>query len=751
MNLKTVSTGATLLLAGLFVINASAGSLDPELEAAIEGMSPGDPVDVIIRCVDPLDPTSVEPQDLVPALRNKATACETSLTNVLENTALEPPETLWIINGIAARVPVSSLNGLVHRAGVDVVYLNETVELPPEPVLTGAPGNPPLTYWNIDEIRATDLWGLGYYGTGVTVATMDTGVDALHADIGPRWRGDPDNADTWSSSWYDPNGEHAAPFDADGHGTGVMGLIVGGNAGGFDIGVAPDAQWIAVKIFNDRGQSKFSRIHQGFQWLLDPDGNQSSDDAPDIVNSSWVLQGTQDGCDGHFAPDIAALKTAGIAVVFSAGNTGPDFNTSMEPANNPGSLSVGAIDSAQRVVSSSSRGPSACGGGIYPGIAAPGKDVLTAGLTTNGANPTNYAFSSGTSFAAPHVAGAMAVLKSAYPGKSMDEIEAALTNGAFDLGTAGPDNDSGVGLVDLVESYMLMEGSTPSDADQDGVPDSSDQCPDTPSGESVDANGCSTSQLDSDGDGISDAQDLCPGTALGTTVDSTGCPVTPTDSDQDGVPDESDQCPNTPPGESVDAGGCSASQLDSDGDGVNDAQDQCPGTSPGTTVDSTGCAVTPTDSDQDGVPDESDQCPDTPAGESVDAGGCSASQLDSDGDGINDALDQCPDTPTGESVDANGCTVEPPPGDVTIVITQASYSASKDTVTVWASSDLGKQADLSVSFTLADGSVTSNIGMSWKNKNGRWESTIRRFARNYGAEPVSVTVSGPEGAVSAAF
>jgi hypothetical protein len=88
---------------------------------------------------------------------------------------------------------------------------------------------------------------------------------------------------------------------------------------------------------------------------------------------------------------------------------------------------------------------------------------------------------------------------------------------------------------------------------------------------------------------------------------------------------------------------------------------------------------------------------------------------------------------------------------VTIVVTQASYSASQDKVIVWATSDLGKQADLSVSFTLADGTVTNNIGMAWKNKNGRWESTIRRFARNYGAEPVSVTVSGPEGAVSAAF
>jgi bacillopeptidase F len=643
-------------------------------------MNPGDPVDVIIRCEDPLDPGSVPAKDLIPALRNKANACETSLTNVLENTALEPPVTLWIINGIAARVPVASLNGLVHRAGVDVVYLNETVELPPEPA--GAPGNPPNTFWNIDGIRATDLWGLGYYGTGVVVATMDTGVDALHADIGPKWRGDPDNSDTWSDNWFDPNGEHAGPFDANGHGTGVMGLIVGGNAGGFDMGVAPDAQWIAVKIFNDRGQSKYSRIHEGFQWLLDPDGNGSSDDAPDIINSSWVLQSTQDECTGVFAADIAALRTVGTAVVFAAGNTGDSSYTSMEPANNPGSLSVGAIDYYRNVITSSSRGPSACDGGIYPKLASPGEDVVTAGLTTNGANPTNIAFGTGTSFAAPHVAGAMAVLKSAYPGKSMDEIESAISDGALDLGTTGLDNESGAGLVDVVEAYMLLGGSTPSDADQDGVADGLDFCPGTPAGETVDANGCSASQLDSDGDGVNDALDQCSGTPAGTEVDANGCPILPSDTDQDGVPDSSDQCANTPVGEAVDANGCSASQLDSDGDGVSDALDQCPGTSAGTTVDNVGCPVS-----------------------------------------------------------------EPPTAG-SIVVTQASYDASRDKVTVRATSDLGKQADLSATFSLEDGNDTTSIGMSWKNKDGRWETSIRRFSRSFGAAPVSVTVSGSEGSVS---
>jgi len=682
MNLNAVATGATLLLAGLLAMNAQAGTLDPELEAAIEGMSPGDPVDVIIRCLDPLDPSSVAPEDLVPALQNKASACETSLSNVLENTALEPPVTLWIINGIAATVPVASLNGLANRAGVDIVYLNETVELPPAPVPAGAPGNPPQTYWNISEIRATDLWGFGYFGTGVVVATMDTGVDALHADIGPKWRGG-------SNSWYDPNGERPEPFDSNGHGTGVMGLIVGGNAGGYDMGVAPDAQWISVKIFNDQDQSDLVKIHQGFQWLMDPNGDQVPDDAPDIVNNSWVLQGTKNECLGEFAADIAALRSAGIAVVFSAGNSGHRSNTSMAPANDPASLSVGAVDSSQRVARFSSRGPSACDGGLYPKLAAPGKDVLTAGLTSGVANSAPYAFSTGTSFAAPHVAGAMAVLKSAYPGKTMDEIEAAISDGAFDLGASGPDNDSGAGLVDVVEAYMLLGGSTPSDADQDGVADGSDLCPCTPAGETVDADGCSASQRDSDGDGVSDALDLCPGTPAGTSVDADGCPVEPSDADGDGVTDDVDNCPaDHNPG-----------QEDADGDGIGDACDSL------------------TDSDGDGVADDVDDCPGTPAGTDVDANGCPVAPPDNTPPvANNDAATVARGNGnsvrfniTGNDSDADG-SIDPDSIAIVAQPSQATVTVHNDgsgDVTVTLTS--GKRSDRSFTYTVQDNlGATSN-------------------------------------------
>jgi outer membrane protein OmpA-like peptidoglycan-associated protein len=148
------------------------------------------------------------------------------------------------------------------------------------------------------------------------------------------------------------------------------------------------------------------------------------------------------------------------------------------------------------------------------------------------------------------------------------------------------------------------------DADNDGVLDRRDQCPNTPLGARVDSKGC---PIDSDSDGVPDGLDRCAATPVGALVDASGCPK---DSDGDKVPDGIDVCPNTPSGVPVDAKGC---PTDADGDGVFDGLDKCPNTQAGATVDSDGC---PTDSDKDGVFDGLDKCPNTPANARVDVDGC---------------------------------------------------------------------------------------------------------------------------------
>jgi outer membrane protein OmpA-like peptidoglycan-associated protein len=163
-------------------------------------------------------------------------------------------------------------------------------------------------------------------------------------------------------------------------------------------------------------------------------------------------------------------------------------------------------------------------------------------------------------------------------------------------------------MVGLGLTFAL--GATPRDSDNDGVPDTEDQCPDTAPGAQVDATGC---PKDSDGDKILDGIDQCPGTPRGCAIDARGCPA---DADGDGVCDGVDACAGTPRGATVDAKGC---PRDADGDTVVDGIDQCTNTPKGCTADSSGC---PSDADQDGVCDGLDKCPGTGAGLRVDQDGC---------------------------------------------------------------------------------------------------------------------------------
>lgn len=198
------------------------------------------------------------------------------------------------------------------------------------------------------------------------------------------------------------------------------------------------------------------------------------------------------------------------------------------------------------------------------------------------------------------------------------------------------------------------------DVDGDGYGDnangnSPDLCLDTPSGEAVDQNGCSTSQLDADLDGVNDANDACPDTPAGETVDNVGCSSSQEDADNDGVMDAFDACSNTPLGAVVDAAGCASSQLDTDGDTITDDRDQCLTTTLGEPVNGVGCAASERDTDDDGVMDANDICENTPFAENADLQGCSPSQKDSDGDEVNDNIDDCPGTENGLNVDMLGC------------------------------------------------------------------------------------------------
>lgn len=518
---KMLRIRITILAVGVCIpsLFANAAVIGPYLQAELakqgqphflKGSKTSRLIPVIITFADKADVHVFKDRDkhrkrkkIVRALQNKANFRQQTVKAVIKAYGKEVHRSLWLINALAADVPARLVPIIARFPEVESLKLDYKIHI--QGGGTGPPGPPE---WNLTTIKVPDLWNMGVTGAGIVVANMDTGVDMQHPELAAKWLGGP-------TGWFDPNGEHpTTPYDADGHGTQTMGVMVGGDAGGTAIGAAPDAQWVAVKIFDDNGAATLSAIHQGFQWLLDPDGDPATADAPaDVVNDSWGFSTNVNQCINEFASDIDALKTAGIAVVFSAGNQGPNVNTSISPANNLQGYAVGAVDSSLTIADFSSRGVSPCDtdpNAVFPEVVAPGVAIHTTDLSFGG--NALYTDVSGTSFAAPQVSGVMALLLSAFPGTDVATLESVLETTAQDLDVLGPDNNYGYGLVDSVAAYNELQcPSTALDSDGDGIPDICDNCTLVANPDQRDSNNDLYGNLcdaDLDNDGITNGIDV---------------------------------------------------------------------------------------------------------------------------------------------------------------------------------------------------------------------------------------------------
>ncbi len=471
------------LLFSLSICRYSFAGAIPTGAVTLSG-DPGDEVSVIINLADQAEISSITEKNksdrralIVDKLRGKADETQGPLKAFLRSKGARRIAPFWITNAIAATIPSSMLSELANLPEVRSIEADTPIYAPPVTPAAAA-GTSAAYEWNISAINAPALWNMGINGAGVVVANVDTGVDPDHADLKGKWRG---GEYSWYSVFSDPlNASLCAspdnctacelsttPCDMDGHGTGTMGLMVGGDAGGTAIGVAPGSKWIAVKIFNDDPASPgalSSLILDAYQWLISlPAGS-----VPDVINNSFG--GTPNICADYLQSAINTLKTAGTEVVFSAGNDGPGASTSSSPANNPAAFGVGSVFTTDTlnpapdtifVSNFSSRGPSACDGGIFPRIVAPGENIKIATLTNGGLFPASYVAASGTSFSAPHVAGAAALILSAFPDLKPAQLEEALEQTANRLGMSLPDNSYGYGLLDVNAAYNSIVNTMP--------------------------------------------------------------------------------------------------------------------------------------------------------------------------------------------------------------------------------------------------------------------------------------------------
>jgi serine protease AprX len=287
------------------------------------------------------------------------------------------------------------------------------------------PVSPSVIEWNVSKINAPDVWALGYTGEGIVVGGQDTGYDWDHPALINQYRGwngsSADHDYNWHDSVHSGGGTCGAdspePCDDHGHGTHTMGTAVGDDGGTNQIGVAPGARWIGCRNMN-QGIGTPATYLECFEFFLAPypvggtPAQGDPDKAPDVTNNSWSCP-TWEGCSWDtLQAAVEAQRAAGIMTVVSAGNEGSNCSTVVEP---PGiydaSYSVGATNSSDDIASFSSRGPVTVDGSnrLKPDISAPGVGVRSS--ARNG----SYGSMSGTSMAAPHVAGAVALLWSARP------------------------------------------------------------------------------------------------------------------------------------------------------------------------------------------------------------------------------------------------------------------------------------------------------------------------------------------------
>lgn len=285
------------------------------------------------------------------------------------------------------------------------------------------------SYWNLDDVKAPSYWKKGYLGKGIKVAVIDTGINAIPdlTNVVKRVSFVKDNPTTKSIDESDPwdRGNFG-----EGHGTSVA-AVIGAQIGGTTfnheisdiIGVAPNVQLYSLKYADGTRDGRIAEVVEAIDWSIKH--------KMDLINiSSSVYEN-----DPSLQKAIDLAVKSGIIIVASAGNDG-NYDKPTYPARYSNVIAVGSIGKDKKCSIFSNTGTSidfTAPGDYVPSINSGGK----------------FFYASGTSFAAPHVTGLLAILKERYPYSTASELVEKLEDSSLDLGLKGKDNKYGYGLAQL--------------------------------------------------------------------------------------------------------------------------------------------------------------------------------------------------------------------------------------------------------------------------------------------------------------
>ncbi|MCL5962467.1 MAG: S8 family peptidase [Chloroflexi bacterium] len=434
-----VLVAASLLLGPLAILPmqsqaASPEKISPDLRALVASNA-SDLVPVIVQ-MNTASSASTLAVDVKPELKAKGK---------IRKQGGVPAKSLGIVEGASGLISVSRLAAL--SADPDVRYISRDVALRP----TGSPYSGDMVDY-ARALKAQDVWEKGISGSGVTVAVLDSGVVPSQHGIDKKRILASVDLVAGSQNYQDPGG----------HGTHVAGIIAGQDADWS--GVAPQANIVSVRVIGDTGSARMSTVIQGIQWAV----QNRKKYGIRVINLSLGAPANTSYTMDPLSAAVELAWHAGIVVVSSAGNAGPNARTISTPGHDPYVVTVGATDMNATVSRDddtltpfSSRGPT-LDGLTKPDVVAPGRKMVStrvAGSYLDTLYPDrvvnkDYFRLTGTSQAAAAVSGVAALVLSANPGLTPDQVKQQLMASASKLN--GYDaNAVGAGYVDAARAVNL--------------------------------------------------------------------------------------------------------------------------------------------------------------------------------------------------------------------------------------------------------------------------------------------------------
>lgn len=346
-------------------------------------------------------------------------------------------QSYWVANVIWVNGDISIIQEIAPLSAVKEIIENASYTFPKPIENIESTSESRTIEWGITKTQADKVWALGYTGQGIVIGGDDTGYDWTHPALKKKYRGWNGTSADHNYNWHDAvksgNGgacgiNALAPCDDFGHGTHTMGTMVGDDEAGNQIGMAPGASWIGCRNM-DVGNGTFTMYVECFQFFLAPtdltNSNANPLKSPHVINNSWGCIESE-GCNSSnyatMETVIKNLNAAGIVVVSSSGNSGPNCSTiDTPPSIFANSFVVGSTTNSDEISSFSSRGPItiySCNE-VKPDVTAPGTGIRSS------YKDGTYSTMSGTSMAGPHVAGLVALIISANPelAGQVDSIE----------------------------------------------------------------------------------------------------------------------------------------------------------------------------------------------------------------------------------------------------------------------------------------------------------------------------------------